>query len=361
MKYKYLFTLLGLFLNLCLTIQVALGDISYNECVNFDHTQKMGPIRDQREVGVCWAFAGTALLEEEACREYPHLCGKNLSPLDAARCDWPLGKKEQGGFIHQGVDCALQNGICLEENAPYNEMVDLNLTCTKPLPPEDTKKKHHPHCADINTQREYQDFLSDFNNHKIEFQCTEPHQGTNALAAFISSHDDIADETLRREKDHKLSAEGLFRKKMLITPKCENQRHKLGQGQKLITHHKTFSGGVKNITKTPAKNKYHQLANIFQQNNRSAALSVCLNKISPELALLFAPEENNCSGHGIVANGSKWIDGECKIHIKNSWGMVPKGNPVKGQLDGWVSAKKVMDATFQMDFIGPKQQRQPVK
>ena len=105
------------------------GSISKSDCVSFDNNKKMGPVRDQRSNGLCWAFAGAALMEEEICFQKNKVsCNDSVSPLDASRCKWKVGDKNQGGLTRYALNCALQNGVCLEQDAPYSKNVDVDLT-----------------------------------------------------------------------------------------------------------------------------------------------------------------------------------------------------------------------------------------
>ena len=46
------------------------------KCPNIDYSSRFGPTRDQDGHGYCWAFAGSALVEEQLCLQDSALCGK---------------------------------------------------------------------------------------------------------------------------------------------------------------------------------------------------------------------------------------------------------------------------------------------
>lgn len=321
--------------------------ISQSECVQFDNTQKMGPTRDQRTNGLCWAFAGTALMEEEMCFQNPSLCGKSLSPLDASRCEWSLGKQNEGGLTRYAVNCALQNGICLEKDAPYAKKADMNLSCTK------QKAEDISPCADTQTQQAYQDFLAQQqlqikpNTNTSCLTISDP----SSLMSFMVPNMKATKGLTCTEKDHTLSAEALFMKNTLIPKTCQNNRFKVQGADQLKGVHKTFPGGHENPDKTPVSEKYKMMSKIMKSNNRSVALSVCLNKVSPELSKIYGTSDSSCSGHAVVAAGSRWKNGKCEIFVKNSWGDVEAESPIAGQMQGWVDAENVLKATYELEYI----------
>ncbi len=104
------------------------------DCHAFDNRAYFGPVRDQGEGDLCWSFAATALLEEEACREDPSTCGQALSVLDAARC---VRAERAGGDPYFALQCALNSGVCQENDAPYTasfgllRMMPISRVCEK--------------------------------------------------------------------------------------------------------------------------------------------------------------------------------------------------------------------------------------
>jgi hypothetical protein len=325
--------------------------ISEQDCLAFDYQHRMGPTRDQGEDGQCWAFAASALLEEQRCIEEPLSCGKSLSPLDTSRCEWSVGKQEQGGLVRYGLNCGLKNGVCEEEKAPYDNRVAMDLECL------DTQTPARSSCADPKSFSDYQQFLQQQNLYPSPILLNCPIKKSTASQSLdpLMSKDLLEpDEASSVEKDYLLPPKALFKKKQLLTAQCQEQRHQFSKDSRrhLKGRHINFKGGHRRPDQTPSDEKYKVLRSLVEKHQRSVSLSVCVNKIQA-LSSLYGGE-SGCSGHAVVANGSRWINGQCQLHIKNSWGKIPKDHPAKTTLNEWVDADQVLNATFEMEYIGPK-------
>lgn len=62
-----------------------------NSCPAFDFRDRFGPTQNQGFHQICWAMAGTSLIEEEACLMDRQFCGVNFSAVDIGSCDPRLG------------------------------------------------------------------------------------------------------------------------------------------------------------------------------------------------------------------------------------------------------------------------------
>lgn len=328
----------------------AFANITKDQCLQgVDYSQRMGPVRDQKQNGLCWAFASSALLEEESCMENPSSCGQSLSPLDTSRCEWKLGNgKDQGGVIRYGLNCGLNNGVCAESLAPYNGKVNMNLTCEQPphFKKEDPAMARWAQCADPQTYEAFQNFLDRFRN----MNCMT--RTPSALADLLSRSYANPDEASCYEKDYLLSPEARFRKNMLIGKQCRDHRTEFKAKGKLTGKSIEFPGGPEQIRRTSPEEKYASLRKIMESNQRSVGLGVCVNKI-PGLEKIYGGEAG-CSGHALVINGSRWENGHCQLQVKNSWGEIDQDNPLYGTASGWVDAEKMMNASFEMEYLGKK-------
>ena len=122
MQLALLFVIL-VFLNLAMSTESPLGQ---SECGEYDYSRNFPGVRNQDGHGFCWAFAGTALLEEHRCLEDATTCRQMLSVLDESRCTWTMGNDEganktgEGNSIAGGIFCGLNEGVCRERLAHYH-------------------------------------------------------------------------------------------------------------------------------------------------------------------------------------------------------------------------------------------------
>jgi len=75
------------------------------------------PVKDQNPCGTCWAFASVVTLEGAHFKKTGKLV--SLSEQNLVECI-PDKTCSSGGFLTEGIDYAVNNGIDTEESYPYN-------------------------------------------------------------------------------------------------------------------------------------------------------------------------------------------------------------------------------------------------
>ncbi|OIQ16420.1 MAG: hypothetical protein BM556_14860 [Bacteriovorax sp. MedPE-SWde] len=332
--------------------------LTKEQCPSINYEDRFTPTRDQDGNGLCWAFSGSALIEEQFCIESPEKCGKEqVSIIDGHRCFWNqsqgLGtRKTAAAGSGYFTDCVINNGVCLEENAPFMETIErkgesqnkYNRLVARALRSTSRAKDKyeivtHNGCIDI-SKGQINSFLEDFG--KI----------TNSLIQDMSIYygrlNINYEKALLSSKHYTDALKGIF-----ITQDCKENR------QFLKTNN--IRPRIKFIEfKTPNK-KFTMLKERLMKG-RSVSIGLCGQRARNDRFedLFFMSswgttkeeyekkvENSRCGNHSVVVNGMKFKNGRCLINIRNSWG---EGSG----LEGWEDAENILKHTKTLEYLEVK-------
>ncbi|MGZ3775727.1 MAG: hypothetical protein ACXVCN_18575 [Bdellovibrio sp.] len=89
------------------------------DCPSFDFRDRFGSEKNQGFHQICWAMAGSSLIEEEACLMDHKYCGVSFSPVDIASCTSRVGHDHEENVVDRAIICARDRGVCLDHMAPF--------------------------------------------------------------------------------------------------------------------------------------------------------------------------------------------------------------------------------------------------
>jgi hypothetical protein len=324
--------------------------ISAAECPDIDYRDRFTSERDQDGNGLCWAFAGSALIEEQLCLENPDYCGEQVSVIDGHRCYWDeshgLGTKTTGAMgTKLFIDCVLNGGVCAEGDAPFlktdafDSQHKSNRKVVKALQKTLLAKIKHNVYHDGCELRggDLTKFAEDFGEIVEDLM--------ENMAQEYEGLDINYEKALLTAKHYTDALRGVF-----ISDTCQKSRYFL-KDKKLKT-------GMLYVEKVPNENKLNVLRKILQ-NGSSASLGLCGQRarLGRYEDLFFMDKwgtskeefeadvrKTRCGEHAVVVNGMRMKDGRCQIHIRNSWG-------VGSGLGGWEDAETIMSHTITTEFI----------
>lgn len=307
----------------------AMADIPEKQCANIDYSNRFGPVRDQDGHGYCYAFTAAALVEEHLCKKNPKHCGKSISPLDISRCQWTLLNEREGGYVNNGLACAInQGGVCFEELAPYNALTNFACTLWDVITGDGVKCKNKK-IAGLFT--------------KWKNSCTSDSAAKNQKAIseleqnLIKSLKEQVPEQLLMGKDirslfNNSSSESDFLKNVLISGFCESNR-------------KQVNASIKSKTAPNSASEYDQ-----QQMTDFVADGLKNNSsvgIVMDAGLTGMYRYSRNSIHGLVVTGMRyntWTN-SCEFQLRNSYGE-------GGHFNGWIPVNILQKAILSARYLG---------
>jgi hypothetical protein len=281
-------------------VQYTFADsFSETDCTEKNFENRFGPMIYQGDNNYCWAFAAAQLVEDHLCRMNPSACGKSISRLDVSACTFKLGneKSQQVGHTEEALTCALEQGVCEEQYAPY-DLANGKLKCD----------------GDKN--------------------CT--------LQNLISYYKDKNSEGIRAEKTYDVDVlESMkqasdvndFLKRTLIPPNCTKRRIPLRFRDENYSVLKTLYG----LEPEDFANKKEAILTAFNEN-RSWTAGICLERWSnPGLKGI---KMQQCDRHAVVVDGMTWNKekNQCQLHVRNS---IPTSH-----ISNWVEADHFVNTIF---------------
>lgn len=324
--------------------QISFAKIGKEECEEFDYRSRFGPVQDQDGHGLCWAFAASSLLSEDLCIRDNSKCGINLSPLDVSSCRKSILKMVEGGFIDEGIDCAIENGVCNQYSFDY--LRGANQLCNFVF------NQEVPHCMHSALQQLYFKYTS----LNISFdQCDQPILDYNKNYQLDNIVKQIKDLTIHGYSSFQLDEQGI--KKIILNKKItnwsdflyeilENSSCKKNKFQfKNINQYATkeFSEKMNN------QEKMNAIKSLLS-NGRSIGIGFCATQAMYHSWMSkILGEEKQCGGHAAVVNGMRWNKEQkrCEIYIRNSWGY-------NKSLAEWVDADFILPYTRSIGQIESK-------
>ena len=338
-----LISILPILLLIGLVPPFAFAGIAESECGSFDYSSHFGPVRDQEQRGLCWAFATAGLFEEELCIRDPSTCGKTtLAPMDVARAHF----KFSGGYNERPAveTIVASGGVCPEAFAPYRKFNS-----------EDYNKemeKRYTKLADKYNELSCPTEFDQFSSQEPSLRCM--HKIIKMLSAHTRKGNEDALEKKLFESVKSKEAPELVLADLLISKEC-------------VAHRIHFDNIVPSVfyisTGEPPAGRLSKLIGVFQ-SGRSVSIGVCAErylKVSPSpdkfeqylrrlgatiattLHIKTKPKQPKiepkpeCGSHALIANGLRWNKSlnRCEIQLKNSWGE-------HAPLHGWTSADQLL-------------------
>ncbi|WPU63424.1 C1 family peptidase [Peredibacter starrii] len=314
-------------------------DIDQSACPNFDYSDRFGPVQDQDGHGLCWAFASSALLSEDACLRDKNNCGINISPLDVSSCRKTLLAKNEGRSISMGLQCAQSNGACFEKDFSFvtqgSALCGLSNTGPRCI---------HEKLRDL--YKEYQALQITLENCQEEANAKKLNKFVDEFKDLLKrsiSRTDVTDETVKALLlDPKIKDWSSFLYSALKNERCATDRIDYSHIDQSKLYNMTIIKDMKE--KVPLEKKV-ELVKTMLQKGRSIGYTFCANESLPGLSGLLV--SGSCGSHAVVINGMRWHKGECQLNIRNSWGK-------NGPLHGWISAKKILKHSTGLQQIETK-------
>lgn len=315
-----------LILGILISFQAFTKDIDQVSCPNIDYSDRFGPVQDQDGHGLCWAFATSALLSEDACLRDKKNCGLNISPLDVSSCTKTLLTKNEGRSISEGLHCAYRNGACHEKD--FSFIYHKSMLCGF--------SNNGPKCIHEKLSSLYQEYQKShitLENCQEDQNIAKLNQFANKFKDILkySSREKVSDETVKALLlDPKVKSWNTFLYSALKNERCITDRVDFTN----INQNKIYSMTVIKDD-VPLEKKVEHIKNMLEKGKRSIGYTFCANKTLPGLGGLLAVASDSCGSHATVITGMRWNNGRCEINMRNSWG---KNAP----LHGWIPAKKIL-------------------
>ncbi|HEY8271600.1 MAG TPA: C1 family peptidase [Pseudobdellovibrionaceae bacterium] len=325
-------------------------------CPSVDFRERFGPLKNQGFHQICWAMAGSSLIEEEACLMDPKYCGVNFSAVDLTSCDPRVGHNHEENVVDRALSCAQIQGVCPNHLAPF---VDFRM---KPsFLGRLTMSKRFQQSKLFKLFDEYKYAL----NHKSQAKHSSAQVQslqTNLLKEFRQtfSHNDFTDAQLTTAlKKSKDAVELLDR--TLISNACKQHRVKFpGIGTvftrifpdlnpRILDYY--TSQEIQNFS-LPVSTQMKVIVERFK-TGRSLALSICPEKFSL-IENMMIPGGDCVAGHAIVANALRRNPETqvCEVHLMDS-----RKEASTIQFNGWFNLEEVANATIAITQIVPKKNK----
>ncbi|MBF0359392.1 MAG: hypothetical protein HQK49_00170 [Oligoflexia bacterium] len=343
-----------------------------------DHAKHFSKTRDQGSLGTCWAFAGTALMEEYLCLKMPEYCGKELSVVDFSR-GHSSGIVTDGGSESSvfSFHREKENGICLEKDAPYVPQCDfMELGAVSKffagfLSTEECLRKkliafYKEHQKEVNDiQRKIllcnENALS--KSDKIIILNEEIDQLTNytfkALNKLVGGNNFKFNIEAIKNAIKSGASTNEFIQKLFIPPSCVKNR---------IDEFKDVQFFTSTVEEIPKISIFSMIQTVLA-SGRSVSISVCAKYFSTPFSrakplteipqFLNQDNKEECGNHAVVIQGLQWDskNKKCNFIIRNSWGKLENylSRNYRDSLSGNTSVERVLKSMYEFTSIFPSE------
>ncbi len=322
--YSFIFSLI-----INLFSQYSFAGIPEKKCTKVDYSSRFGPTRDQDGHGYCWAFAASALVEENLCKADKKNCGNSISTLDISRCSWRLLSVSEGWITGESLKCATSSGVCTEKLAPYSNLSSMRCSLWDMIGVESSIKCNHKELADIYDNWKKNENCNRVSNTSI---LAVSQLATGIRGELIRSlQSKVPEQALTGKEAIDLlagsSSKSDYLKKLLIPRACAQNRKKV-------------SGEIveKSVDPESTVEKKQEILDFITEglkNNSSVAIGLDLGRTGTFNEFLYGKKSN----HSIVVTGMRYHNGQCEFQLKNSWGA-------GADFNGWYPVDELKDAIY---------------
>ncbi|MGZ3805482.1 MAG: hypothetical protein ACXVB4_14800 [Pseudobdellovibrionaceae bacterium] len=323
-----------------------------DSCPSLDFRERFGPPKNQGFHQICWAMAGSSLIEEEACLQDPRYCGVNFSAVDVTSCDPRIGHSHEENVVDRALQCAKLQGVCPSSFAPFTDFrMRQSLLASLTMSPRFQRSP----------------IFKIFDEYKsLQYKKPHGHQPPPEMEAqFIKDFrktfpaNDFTDsqllEVLKKSKD---ASELLD--KTLISNACKENRVKFPGIDSVFTRlFPDLNPRILNFYtpqeirafSSPVSTQLQVIVERFK-TGRSLALSICPEKFS-WIENMMIPGGDCIEGHAIIANALRRNPKTqvCEVHLMDS-----RKEASTVQFNGWFNLEEVAKATIAVTQIIPKKE-----
>lgn len=320
-------------------------------CPSIDFRERFGPAKNQGFHQICWAMAGSALIEEEACLMDPRYCGMNFSPVDIASCDPKVGHTHEESVVDRALNCAKIRGVCPNNLAPF---VDFRIK--QSLISSITRSQRFQRSPVFNlfnrykiAQRHKMQSIQN-NSHLKEIEQSFIKEFRKTFAANDFSENQLL-HILKKSKDPVELID-----KTLIPNACSANRVQFPEMGGVFTrifpevNHRILHYYSKEEASQFSAMNFTQSQTIISRlkTGRSLSLSICPEKFS-FIEDIMIPGGDCVEGHAIVANALRRNPQTkmCEIHLLDS------RKEASFQFNGWFKLEDIANATIAITQIVP--------
>jgi hypothetical protein len=284
-------------------------------CPVFDFQSSFpAQIRDQGDLGTCWAHTASDLLSQKICQRNADFCGKPLSVADLSRAFRDIYSSAHSGSSLDGLEYGLKNGVCFEDTTTYfknfSSFVQLRSCYLK-----------HERPA----------------NKGLESLMTE----LKEVSAKLSADQNLTvGAPLSAERIHSAleSSESYpdFIYRLSLGPACHKGR--MGREIQPSLFDGLHAEHFKFDFDTQGYLQRLQALKTRSANQSAFALGICAKK-----ALKMG---GDCGDHAITLIAAKYdpATGKCMGFLRNSWGDSP-------DLNGWQNLSEILKFTKSVNFL----------
>ena len=284
-------------------------------CPTFDFQSSLpAQIRDQGDLGTCWAHTASDLLSQKICQRNNEFCGKSLSVADLSQAFRNIYSSAHSGSTLDGLEYGLKNGVCFEDTTTYFK----NFNSFEQL-----RSCYHKHESPSEKGLEWMRAELQEVSAKISAdknQTVGVPLSAERLQAALESSESYPD----------------FIYRLSIGPACPKTR--IGREIQPSLFDGLSAEHFKFDFDTHSYLQRLQALKTRSENQAAFALGICAKR-----ALKMG---GDCGDHAITLIAAKYdhVTGKCMGFLRNSWGDSP-------HLNGWQDLSEILKFTKSVNFL----------